>query len=170
MQMKTVNIGFSKTRLKLAPMAWLIRWVEKTEFCHTYIKFTNSNLKSDLYYQASGSKVNFVGSHLFNKKNKVLKEFNIELTDEQYYRILDKAIDLVGQPYSLPQLAGILIVTICKLFGKTIKNPFGGKGYICSEIVGGVLVELFDLKIDDVNSITPKDIYAVLENKIEGLQ
>lgn len=161
--MKTVIIGFSKSRKKFAPLSQLICWIEGTEYSHVYAQFDNVNLENELFYQASGTAVNFMGSDLFHKNNEVVEEFKITLSDHDYYKLLDSAISRVGHPYSLSQLCGILVVRMFKIFGKDIQNPFGKKGYICTEIVAELLKEIYEFSDEfDINSIRFRDILKIL--------
>jgi len=159
--MKSVTIGFSKARSKLSILSWIIRKVEGTEFSHVYMKLKNGKI-DDLYYHASGSRVNFMGSRIFNHKNITIEEVELDVSNKKYYSMLNFAIDKVGEPYSISQLFGILIVRLFALFNKNINNPFGKRGYVCTELVGEIL-NLDSKKINkELNSIGLKDIKKFL--------
>jgi hypothetical protein len=163
---KTITIGFSKPNAKWKkPISRLIRVFELSEYSHVYIKITNGRLKNDLYYHASGTKVHFMGKKEFKEKNKIVEEYKFDLSAAKFYKTLDFAIGHVGQSYSYSQLIGLVVVRICGLFGKKINNPFGGKGYICTELVAEVLRHIHGREIlKDINTIGLKDIKRLIEN------
>jgi hypothetical protein len=163
---KTITIGFSKPNAKWKkPISRLIRVFELSEYSHVYIKITNGRLKNDLYYHASGSRVHFMGKEEFKSKNKVVKEYKFDISAAKFYKTLDFAISKVGAKYSYRQLLGLMIVRVCKFLGKKIDNPFGGDGYICTELVAEILRHIHGKQvIKDINTIGLKDIKKLIEN------
>ena len=97
---------------------------------------------------------------VFLDTNKIVEEFEIEVSDEAYDRLMYRAIQLVGKPYGVRQIIGIVISQIFNLK----KNPFVTKKdtYICSEWCGLVLKELGYVIPKDPNLLTPADVYKVL--------
>lgn len=164
--MKNLIIGFSKPAAKFAPFADGIRAVLGTDFSHTYIKFKSDSFTRVLIYQASGHNVNFIGETLFNKKNVVIAEFELEVSEETFKRTIQFAIDQAGVPYGISQIFGILYVKALGMFGKRVKNPFsnGNSNYVCSELVAQILKEIIGLEIqDDLDTITPKEVFELLQ-------
>lgn len=163
---KEIIIGFSKPRAKWKkPISQLIRFFEKSGYSHVYIKLVNKRLKNNFYYHASGMKINFMNESLFKQKNESIKEYKFTISEAKFYKTLDFAIGKVGQPYSFSQLLGFLIVKICGLFGKKITNPFGKKGYVCTELVAEILSDVYGKKIlKDINLIGLKDIKNLIES------
>jgi hypothetical protein len=98
---------------------------------------------------------------VFLDTNEVVEEFTIEVSDEAYDNLMYKAIQLVGRPYGVRQIVGIVVAKIFDLD----KNPFQTKKdtYICSEWCGIVLKELGYVIPKDPNLLTPKDVYKVLK-------
>lgn len=159
---ESIVIGFS-THREFNILSWFIRKVLKTDFSHVYIKWYSERLNRWLIYQASGLKVNFVGQPLFLEHNKPVAEFLISITEQQKTDMMATAIDLAGKPYGMKQLIGMGLVYLCKAFGKDIKNPFndGSNTFVCSELAAVVLVKL-GMKLEDLDSISPKDLYELL--------
>jgi len=139
--------------------------MDGVNFSHTYIKLTNDNLKNDLYYHASGLAVNFMTEAMFNNKNEIIEEYSFDISPKAYYKTLDFAISKVGSRYSTSQLVGLGLVKLAALFGKKINNPFGKKGYVCTELVGELLKEIYGKKITkQLNSLSLKDINQLIKN------
>jgi hypothetical protein len=164
---KSITIGFSKPVAKWKkPVSRLIRLFELSEYSHVYIKITNQRLKNDLYYHASGAKVHFMGKKQFLEKNKVVKEYEFDISAAKFYRTLDFAIERVGAPFSFMQLVGFMMVKICCMFGKRIRNPLGRSGYICTELVAEILRHIYGKRIlQDIDTISLQDIKKLIENK-----
>lgn len=162
--MTKLIIGFSKPK-KFKLISWCIRQVEKTPFSHVYLKFHSDNLDRDIIYQASGMQVNFTGSTMFLDHHKVVMEFQLETSEQENLEILKTCVDKAGIPYGIKQLLGLGLVRVLAFFGKKIKNPFSDKDttYICSELVGFILIKYFNFRIEDLDSTSPKDIYLLLQ-------
>jgi hypothetical protein len=156
--MRTIKIGFSRPKSGFKPFSWLIRWYLSTEYSHTYLDFYSKELNRSIIYEATKNGVRFVGQKQWLDHVFVVSEFEIELTQEEYKKIITYCIDHSGIPYSLWQNIGICIANFLKLK----KNPFGKKGSNCSEEIGKIL-ELKGYKFNkDLNLLTPKDIYLAL--------
>lgn len=158
--MGKLTIGFSKPTSKFVPFAWAIQWFEQTEYSHCYIKFETSSGPS-LICQASKGMLNFMSPEAFNLHNKVVREFELELSSEQLTQIKISSMEKAGLPYSIRQIVGIVIARIFKL----TKNPLDHDKdtFVCSEWVGQVL-ESIGAELDkDLNLLTPRDIYEYLE-------
>ena len=164
--MRKVIIGFSKTKKKLGIFSWIIRKIECTNYSHTYLKFTNSRGKG-LVYQASHTMVNFMGEKIFLEQSEPIKEYEIELTDEQYAEMIDFCIDRAGIPYAAMENLGIGIARLLEIVGIKIHNIFGIKrsAYKCSEIVAEFLENILKVDIpEDLDMVSPKQVHSVVEN------
>lgn len=157
-----IIIGFSTPRT-FNTLSWTIRKAERTDFSHVYVKIFSKSLDRYLIYQASGLTVNFCGQQTFYAHNKDIAEFAIPITTEQKVEILKKCVDLAGRPYGIKALIGIGLVRLASIFKWKIHNPYadGSKTYICSEITATLLI-LIGFKFNELDSITPKDIYDKL--------
>lgn len=160
--MRKLKIGFSKSTKFMPFFSWAVRLWEDTEFSHCYTEFENRrHPELPLIYQASHDMMNFMSRLVFEANNEIVEEFVIEVSDEAYDNLLYKAIQIVGKPYGVKQILGIVLARIFNLK----KNPFQTRGdtYICSEWCGIVLKELGYVLPKDPNLITPKDVYKVLK-------
>ena len=163
-----ITIGFS-THKKFAILAWIIKKVQKTKYSHIYLKFNSDSLQRTLIYQASGLEVNFCGDSVFLSKNKIIEEFELYFDNKEHTILLQKCVDLAGTPYGIKELMGIGIVKAAKLLDKNIKNPFadGDKSFVCSELIG-TLLNMLGYDFDNLDSLTPKDIYEKLRSASHG--
>jgi hypothetical protein len=126
--MKTITVGFSKTN---ALLSRLIMWATKSNVSHTYIRDGN------IIFQASGLKVNEMTLRYFLTFETIVKELEIEVTDEQYQKGEEFRLATLGKPYSVQELLGFVWVLFMKAQGKKVANPLkDGRGaYICSKLV-----------------------------------
>jgi hypothetical protein len=165
-------VGFSKPNT-WKPFAWLIQKAFNIPYDHVYVNIECFQYDRNVIYQASGSSVNFMATGVFNSKNDILAEFEIDILPENKIALVQFAIDNAGKAYSLKEVFGLAIVRIAELCGKTIKNPFrdGNNTYVCSELVSYLLQQYAGADIPkDYEDMTPKDVYdylMLLGNKIK---
>lgn len=141
----------------------LIRCWLNTKYSHVYVRWYLSNQEREIVYQASHGMVHFQNFENFKTDNKIVKEFELDLTDEQFKKFSQKCIDLSGQPYSTLELIQIVLcdLTNGKLHAKD------QNGYICSELMAELLEDFFDFKFNKPRYLlTPKDIINALSNRL----
>lgn len=155
--MKKITFGFSKPK-HWKPFAEAIKLVDNNYFSHAYIKFHSDSLERDLIYQASGTKVNFIGLSRFLEENLVVAEYTFEVTEETYIKILQWCIDSCGLKYSLKIALGLAIYRSLGL--KTILLE--DKGYVCSVLAATILDDFIDENIDP-SIMTPKLLFIYFE-------
>lgn len=143
--MRILRVGFSKPKSKLAIGSFLIRVAENCDFSHAFLRWTSNSIDRDLVYQASRGMVHFVSGAKFDTLAETVRMYEIELTDQQFSEITTKCIDLAGTKYGFFQLVGMGLE---RLTG--VKNPFrdGDKTLVCSELVGEVLRQLYNMDLD----------------------
>lgn len=159
--MKTITIGFSKSTGKFAIFSWLIMLAQRNNFSHAYLKYHDDFADRNIIFQASGLEVNLMGCTLFGQKENIVKEFDIQVSDDCFKKIMQFAIDKLGQPYSMLQILNSAIYLICG------KSPFNGyiAGWDCSKLMADLLEEELGWNIpDNLSVITPKMLYDFLEN------
>lgn len=169
MDSNNIIIGFSRPKGGFIPFSWLIKWGEETDYSHVYLRFYSKSYDRWLVYQASGSKVNFIGWEKFQEEEIIVREFSVSINPESQQKMVQYCIDSIGLPYSLKGVLGIGIVLLYRKFGKNIKNPFneGPNNLWCSKAVE-YLLPFFNMNLDvDPNLVMPKDVYEYLE-KIEN--
>lgn len=157
--MKTMRVGFSR------PSEWkigskIIQWSEGTDFSHAFLRWHSDSLDRDLVYQASHGMVHFVSGDRFDSENITAVEYSVELTDEQFNEIVRKCIDLAGVKYGTLQLLGMAIERVTG-----IRNPFrdGSKTFVCSELVGEVLRQVYTIDLD-LEFVGPGQLEIVISN------
>lgn len=152
-----IQIAFScpiKSKIGSKAISW---WIDKP-YSHVLIIFEYADSKSAVF-QASHGMVHFTSLDRFEKNNKILKKYEIDLSPDCHSKFFDDCMDLAGDQYSIPELAQIFIVDlIYKIFGKDIHSE-DMPGYICSELVGKFCINQLNLKFDKPTYLLkPSDI------------
>lgn len=151
--MKTLTIGFSRSKKKLAIGSWLIRWYLGEKYSHTYLRFRSDKFDRNLIYEAVGSGVRFIGQKMWQTHAEEMKSYEIEVSEIGYIKIMQLCIDNAGADYGVSQNLGIIIADILNL----ARNPFPSNTN-CSEELAKILDEE-GYKFDkEFNLVTPKDI------------
>ena len=160
--MRTIIIGVSKPKtFKIG--AELLKFWMNADFSHAYIKFNISEINREVVYHAAHGMVHFKNYEHFLEDNVAVHEFELEITDELYYKLLDKCIDLAGVKYAVSELVTIFLYDLLNNIGIKI-TTYNGKGYICSELVAEFLEELLHKKFNKPRFlITPNDIFLKLK-------
>lgn len=158
--MTSVRIGFSRPK-EWHVLSALIMAVERTDYSHVYVRWHSDKYGRDLIYQASGLKVNFVGLDLFMSMNTIVDEFDFDVSDETYVKMVQFCIDNAGKPYGGKQLVGMGI----KKLG--FENPFrdGKQTYVCSELGAYIVREFISEGIGtDLDDIDPLALHEYLSS------
>lgn len=158
--MRKIIIGFS------APIDWkigaeLIMIVENTRFSHMYIGMNpspSSKLPFTKVFQASRGMVNALQYNRFVLDNKAIHEYELEVTDEEYFEIANWLWAQLGKDYSFWQLVGIAL-------GIKIKANNDSK-YICSELAAKVLRILGHEINKDYDYIGLNDVKKALDDSM----
>jgi len=164
--MNKISIGFSRPKA-WKPFSWAIMKGYGTPYAHVYIKIYSSKYDRQLIYQASHMTVNFMSPSIFMEENIIVDEFDLEIENANYIKMMQFAIDNVGKPYGVKEAFGLAIVRIADLLGKKIKNPFrdGGKTYVCCELGGHIAANYASVGIStDFDDLNPKELYEILRN------
>lgn len=160
--MREISIGFSKPVNRFFPIvSYLIRLIEGTEYSHVYLKWYSEKYKTFLVYQASSSFVNFMGTKNFFHHNREIKEYRLQVTDDEFDEFMRWAIVNSGTGYGVMQLVGLAYVKIMKKVGLKVSNPFrnGTKRQVCVELVGYFLKNILGTRIsDDLDSMGLREI------------
>lgn len=163
--MEKIIIGFSRPK-KWKIFAWAIMKAYDIPYDHVYIRFHSNYYIRDVIYQASSTMVNFMSPVIFKEENIIVKEFELDISDENKKNLVGFAMDNAGRPYGIKQCLGLAIVRICEFFGKNIKNPFsdGNKTYICCELGAYILKDYVGVDVPyDVDSLNPKQLKLYLD-------
>lgn len=157
-----IKIGFSTPINNPFPVfSWAIKAIYQTEYSHSYLKFRSDRLDRDIIYEAVGVGVRFVGYKLWCEHAKSIKEFELEVTQEQYTELQQFCVDNAGKKYGKLQILGIYIAKLFRMKKNIFKN--GDSEEVCSEVIAKIMTQL-GYKFDkDFDLITPKDIYQALD-------
>lgn len=158
--MKTITIGFSKSKKRFAFGSYIIRMFQKTTYSHVYIKFRSDSLNRTLIYEAVGGGLRFIGTKVWESHAEEVASFSIDISQENYVKLMQYCVDNAGTEYGFVQNIGIAMCELLSL--KT--NPFK-EGKNCSEVVGEILKLEGIIFEKETNLLTPKDIYKALDGK-----
>ena len=130
--------------------------VTRSNISHTYIRLNSTDV-----FQASGLSVNEQIYEYFVTYETVVKEFQIQISDEQFAAGEAFRIASLGKPYSMKEVFGFGWVMLMKALGKKVANPGkdGDHAYVCSK-----LVCLYAGINDAAENITPEDLYETLSS------
>jgi hypothetical protein len=139
--MHKIYIGFSTPKtFKIGAQA-IKAWIKKP-YSHVFVAWKSDQFSRVLLYHAAHGSVHFRSSGLFLEENKIVKLYEIWLTDEQYKSLIQKCIDLSGINYGYAELIKILVKDTCDLLGFQCKMVENSRGYICSELLAELLIGL----------------------------
>lgn len=150
--MKTITIGFSHSTNLFSK---LIMWATNSKISHTYIR-----LDQNTVYQASGLSVNEMTYEYFLTFETVIREKQVQITDEQFAAGEEFRIASLGKPYSMREIFGFAWVLLMKGFGKKVSNPLrdGDNAYVCVSLVCKYA------GIDDSGeNLTPEDLAEIVD-------
>ena len=149
--MKTITVGFSHSTNLFSK---LIMLVTRSQISHAYIR-----LSEDKVYEASGLSVNEQVYEYFLTYETVVKEIQVELTDEQFAKGEAFRLASLGKPYSVGEVFGFAWILLMKSLGRKVANPFKGgtTSYVCSELVMNYIG-----MDDSAENMTPEDVYKLL--------
>lgn len=170
--MKKIIIGFSRPNtFKL--FAWTIMKGYGTPYSHVYVKIHSSKYERDLYYQASGLAVNFMSQIYFKEHNEVVKEFEVEIADDQLNELMKFAIDTCGAPYGIKQVFWMAYIRIGEILGKKWSAPDSDKThtFVCSELASYILEKFAGITLPRLpDDMTPLDVYNLSDELAEKLR
>lgn len=131
----------------------------KTDYSHVYARWYLSSQEREIVYQASHGMVHYCSLERFTSNNVIVKEFVLDITDEQFKKFSRKCIDLAGEKYSKLELLQIWLSDVSgdKLHFKD------QKGYICSELMCELLTDLGIQFNKPKHLVKPEDIVQALE-------
>lgn len=163
--MKNAYIGFSYPReFKIGAAG--IAWWSNAKYSHVYIRFEYQDSKDAIFHAAHGM-VHFKSVPNFERDNLVIKEYLIQLSEQEHSELFDECMDLAGEKYSLITLGKIFASDITyKVCQRTI-NWKDSPGYICSELVGELCIERLKIQFNKPKFLLkPVDIDLGLKNKL----
>lgn len=170
--MKSIIIGFSHPK-SFSLHAWIIEKLDSAPFDHAYLRFNSATLNRDIIYQSNWRGVEFIGAILWSTTTTPVQEFSIQVSDDNYTKMMQFCIDNAGISYSYLGVLGEGIRELAAKFGWNINNPFNQSqtAEFCSQITTNCLNIVdpaqFNLNADN---ISPKNLYNImLQLKIASL-
>jgi hypothetical protein len=155
--MKTITIGFSRSKKFLPVGSLAIRAYMRTPYSHVYLRFFSESLNRTLIYEAVGVGVRFIGEKQWSKHAVEVASFEVDITDDNYITLLQYCVDHAGLEYGFMQNVGI---PLSKLFNLE-SNPFQS-GSNCPEEIYKIL-QIAGYKVEGKKDlVTPKDLYKLL--------
>jgi hypothetical protein len=154
-----MKIGFSYPK-KFKIGAYLISWWINRPYSHCYIMIPIDSVGVNTVYQAAHGSVHFREYDTkFKAENHVVYEYDIEISKEQKKAILKKCIELAGDDYGYAELPMILASDICHYLKLPVLQTKDGPGYICSELVGAIMIDILGYTTDiPRHLLKPNDI------------
>jgi hypothetical protein len=131
-----IYIGFSTPKSNLNPFAEAIKRVECRPYDHAYVRFPEPVDQEYMIFQASNMQVNLYNTIAFKDKHIALKEYELEINDAQYLILWRFIKSMLGVPYSLKEVFGILLMKVFHLSKQPFKD--GTKEEFCSKLVAQV--------------------------------
>lgn len=160
-----IKLVFTKSRKKLPIGGWLIMLWTWKNYSHVARVGKISFAEKEHYYQANEGKVNYEYDTFFKKKNKIVKEYILDIPKELHRYLVKTSWEQCGAKYGILQNLGIVWVDIGRLFGKKWQNPWK-TGYNCSELIyRTVILPLWGDQGYDPDTIKPHHIEKILLNK-----
>lgn len=139
--MRTIYVGFSSPKSWKIGSASIKAWIKKP-YSHVFVAWKSDYFSRVLVYHAAHGNVHFLSLDRLLQENVIVRLFKLEVSEEQYAKLVTKCIDLAGEQYGYSELLKIIVKDLCDSVGiqcKIIKND---RGYICSELLAELLLDL----------------------------
>lgn len=165
--MKKLRIGFSKPKDKWLPIfSWAIRLYEGTPYSHVYIRW-QTKWNTWLCYHAASVMIHFLGESSFAKHLTIVEEFEFEITDSQFDRLMSFCTKYVGEDYALFEVLMIPVWDFLSKRGQTVPTLANStnKQY-CAELVMRALAEMDGENLTfDADRVKLKQVYQFVKDK-----
>lgn len=156
--MSKIFVGFSGSSLI---GSLFIKEIEKRPYSHVYLRYQHPVTKEWIVTHAAHGMVHEVSFDNFKSVNDIIKEYEITLTNEQWYSFHKLNNHYKSSKYSVFQF---IIIAIKKLSKRSDININKNKQFICSEWVYVLLTKL-DIIVEysfSQDSVTPSDLEQML--------
>lgn len=132
--MKTITIVFTKSKKKFAPISKAIMWWTGVNYSHVARKGKLPFVEKPHYYHAAEGNVHYSYEDNFISKNEIVKEYEIEVSNDIYTELVKTSWEQCGSYYGFMQNIGIFMVDLLQKVGIRATNPFK-KNVNCSELI-----------------------------------
>lgn len=159
--MKTLTVGFSRSKSPWKVGSQAIQISEKRNFSHAYIRYECLLTQVQIVAQASHGFVNEMNYDIFQEHNIVCEEYVLECSDEHFIDVIKFIRKNLGVDYSKMQ---IFFLAIKKLLRFEVKEYNKDKEFICSEFaaricqIAGVTVPSY------LDYFTPSDLNTLIKD------
>jgi len=162
--MRKLRIGFSKPKDKLFPIfSWAIRLYERTPYSHVYIRW-ETKWNTWLCYHAASLMIHFLGESSFARHITIVEEFEFEVSDERFDKLMAFCTKYVGEDYALKD---VFMIPLNDL-GVEYSTDGANKQY-CAELVMRALGELGGKELtQNVDRVKLKYVYDFVKEKHEN--
>ncbi len=168
--MKKLRIGFSTPKDKWFPIfSWAIKLYEGTPYSHVYIRW-QTKWDTWLCYHAASVMIHFLGEASFFKHITIVEEFEFDITEEQFDRLMQFCTKYVGQDYALLEVFMIPFNDYLSKKGELIEGYTSGdvKQY-CAELVVRAISDMGQEKSSfDADRVGLKQVYDFVKNKFQN--
>jgi hypothetical protein len=155
MASKTIIVGFSHGKTIFSKLiSFLTR--QEISHCYTRIPFEGDEKLSTVFH-AAGFNVHYMNYNYFKTfQKKIISEYKIELTDEQWLEAQKFRFENAGKPYGWKQILGYLWI----LINKKLNNPWadGDKSHVCVEVVAK------SLGLPDAEKLLPHELEVIMKS------
>jgi len=151
-----INIIFTKPKNYFF-ISELVAFVQKTDFSHVCISFDNK-----LFQANNDTGVTVTDLEEFLKENNILHSFTISVSAAEFYKYMNQ---VTGRPYSSYQAFIVGVFITIKRAGLKLRIPKvnGKEAFICSEIIGDVLIMADMMKKKSLDTFSPVEAFAILK-------
>lgn len=163
--MKKLRVGFSKPKGKCFPIfSWAIRAYERTPYSHVYIRW-QTKWGTWLCYHAASTMLHFLGESSFARHITVVEEFEFDVTDEQFDRLMQFCTKYVGSDYAINE---VLKIPLWDLGVSSPSTDDPWKQY-CAELVLRAFGEMEGKSLtQNADRVKLKEIYNFVKLKYEN--
>lgn len=152
-------IGFSRPD-SFSLFASIIMAVESRKFDHVYVRIQEPMNNTWMVFQASDLAVNLMSAANFQQSFTTVKEYEIEISQDQYNQVWTFINQNLGTPYSFIEDVGILLMKIFNLKSQPFSQ--GMSAEFCSKL-GANVCKLLGLPITlPSDQIDPSGLDSIL--------
>jgi hypothetical protein len=157
-----IVVGFSRAKSIFKFGSTAIQLAEKRNYGHAYVSFNCPVSDESLIAQASHGAVNMMNRAIFSADNIIVKEYELEIQDEDFKKVMTFVCKNLGKPYATSQ---IILIAIKKVLRFEVPRYNKDKYYICSEFAAKVC-EILNIEVPlELDYFTPSDLDTLLDKK-----
>lgn len=153
-----VHVGFSTTGGLLSR---IIRFLTGSRISHCIVVHRSDVFAQEMVLEASGHGFRLLSWRRWDKANRLIALYRLELPDDRVRPGLQLLADRLGDAFDRLSLIGFLLRVCFRLKGV----PFNSRQkLICSEALALFLIEC-GVPIEDAGVLSPQDVFALVEHR-----